>query len=66
MVIKQMKYRGLVEGCVVGSGEVAAGVCINMGLLKKAGAGKWRAVGLHGRSSKGQHSSANVKNWHLK
>lgn len=28
------------EGCVVGPDEVAAGVCINTGLLRKAGAGK--------------------------
>ena len=39
-VIKQMEYRQLLEGCAVGSGEAAAGVCINTGLLRKAGAGK--------------------------
>lgn len=51
---------------MVGSDEVAAGVCINTDLLKKAGAGKRRAVGLCGRSSKGDQSPANEKNWHLK
>lgn len=40
MIIKQIKYRGLVEGSAVGSGGADAGVGINMGLLRNAGAGK--------------------------
>lgn len=40
MIIKQIKYGGLVEGSAAGSGGAGAGVGVNMGLLRNAGAGK--------------------------